>query len=48
MPLDSRRPSEREDAGAVAVAKAGQMSGLGNGFESEALPGVQPTGRNCS
>ena len=30
----------------VASANAGYMSGFGNGFETEALPGALPIGRN--
>jgi homogentisate 1,2-dioxygenase len=30
----------------VALANAGYMSGFGNGFETEALPGALPVGRN--
>ena len=32
--------------GAVTVAAPGYMSGFGNGFETEALPGALPVGRN--
>ena len=40
-----KRP-RREAAGSVAIGNAGYMSGFGNGFESEALPGALPVGRN--
>jgi homogentisate 1,2-dioxygenase len=38
--------TRREDNPTVAGANAGYMSGFGNGFESEALPGALPVGRN--
>ncbi len=41
----ARRPS-RECAASIAEGNAGYMSGFGNGFESEALPGALPVGRN--
>lgn len=46
MPLDTQRLSTREDAASIAEANAGYMSGFGNGFETEALPGALPIGRN--
>ncbi len=51
MPTDrpvsppSNRPA-REAAASIAEGNAGYMSGFGNGFESEALPGALPVGRN--
>jgi homogentisate 1,2-dioxygenase len=38
--------SAREDAASIADANRGYMSGFGNGFETEALPGALPVGRN--
>ncbi len=43
--LPSKRPS-RESAASIADGNAGYMSGFGNGFETEALPGALPVGRN--
>ena len=40
-----RRP-RREQAVSIADGNKGYMSGFGNGFESEALPGALPVGRN--
>jgi homogentisate 1,2-dioxygenase len=40
-----KRP-QREQATSIADANRGYMSGFGNGFESEALPGALPVGRN--
>jgi homogentisate 1,2-dioxygenase len=40
-----KRPA-RESAPSVADGNKGYMSGFGNGFESEALPGALPVGRN--
>jgi homogentisate 1,2-dioxygenase len=37
---------DREDAASIAEANRGYMSGFGNGFESEALSGALPIGRN--
>jgi homogentisate 1,2-dioxygenase len=39
------RPA-RERAGSIVEGNAGYMSGFGNGFETEALPGALPVGRN--
>lgn len=39
------RPA-RESAASIVEGNAGYMSGFGNGFESEALPGALPVGRN--
>ncbi|MBU6496919.1 MAG: homogentisate 1,2-dioxygenase [Rhodospirillales bacterium] len=39
------RPA-REQAASIAEGNRGYMSGFGNGFESEALPGALPVGRN--
>ena len=36
----------RAGAASIAECNAGYMSGFGNGFESEALPGALPVGRN--
>ncbi|NJM91161.1 MAG: homogentisate 1,2-dioxygenase [Myxococcales bacterium] len=36
----------RQATATVGEANAGYMSGFGNGFESEALPGALPVGRN--
>ena len=41
----SSRP-KRESAASIAEGNKGYMSGFGNGFESEALPGALPVGRN--
>ena len=38
--------SARANACSIAVGNAGYMSGFGNGFETEALPGALPIGRN--
>lgn len=43
--LPSKRPA-RESAASIADGNAGYMSGFGNGFETEALPGALPVGRN--
>src|SRR3974390_354148 len=40
-----QRPA-RENAKSIAEGNQGYMSGFGNGFESEALPGALPVGRN--
>ena len=40
-----KRP-RREAAACIADGNRGFMSGFGNGFESEALPGALPVGRN--
>jgi len=37
---------QRERATSIAEGNRGYMSGFGNGFESEALPGALPVGRN--
>ncbi len=44
-PAPMRRPV-RETARSIGEGNAGYMSGFGNGFESEALPGALPVGRN--
>ena len=44
-PPPARRPA-RENATSIAEGNAGYMSGFGNGFETEALPGALPVGRN--
>jgi len=44
-PPAANRPA-REAAISIAEGNAGYMSGFGNGFESEALPGALPVGRN--
>jgi homogentisate 1,2-dioxygenase len=41
----SKRPA-REAARSIVEGNRGYMSGFGNGFESEALPGALPVGRN--
>ena len=41
----AKRP-RRESASSIAEGNSGYMSGFGNGFESEALPGALPVGRN--
>lgn len=41
----SRRPA-RDSAPSIAEGNKGYMSGFGNGFETEALPGALPVGRN--
>jgi homogentisate 1,2-dioxygenase len=40
-----KRP-QREDAASIVDANRGYMSGFGNGYETEALPGALPVGRN--
>jgi homogentisate 1,2-dioxygenase len=40
-----KRPA-RDTAPSIAEGNKGYMSGFGNGFESEALPGALPVGRN--
>lgn len=40
-----KRPA-RESASSIAEGNKGYMSGFGNGFESKALPGALPVGRN--
>ena len=40
-----RRPA-RDTAPSIADGNKGYMSGFGNGFETEALPGALPVGRN--
>jgi homogentisate 1,2-dioxygenase len=42
--VGSREVAAREAA--VPEANKGYMSGFGNGFETEALPGALPVGRN--
>jgi homogentisate 1,2-dioxygenase len=37
---------QRERATSITAANRGYISGFGNGFESEALPGALPVGRN--
>jgi homogentisate 1,2-dioxygenase len=37
---------QREFANSIAEGNRGYMSGFGNGFETEALPGALPVGRN--
>jgi homogentisate 1,2-dioxygenase len=37
---------QREAASSIAEGNKGYMSGFGNGFETEALPGALPVGRN--
>ena len=39
----ANRP-QREEAKSIAEGNAGYMSGFGNGFETEALPGALPVG----
>jgi homogentisate 1,2-dioxygenase len=39
-------PSSRMHGKPIAETNLGYMSGFGNGFETEALPGALPTGRN--
>jgi homogentisate 1,2-dioxygenase len=34
------------DIAAISIVTAGYQSGFGNGFETEALPGALPIGRN--
>ena len=41
----AKRPL-REQAISIADGNKGYMSGFGNGFETEALPGALPVGRN--
>jgi homogentisate 1,2-dioxygenase len=41
----ANRP-KREFAASIAEGNRGYMSGFGNGFETEALPGALPVGRN--
>ena len=42
--VGSRDAAARQST--VAEANKGYMSGFGNGFETEALPGALPVGRN--
>lgn len=45
--LDKSKAAQRgENAMSVDEANQGYMSGFGNGFETEALPGALPVGRN--
>jgi homogentisate 1,2-dioxygenase len=46
MPDNNPRRPAREFAGSIAEGNRGYMSGFGNGFETEALPGALPVGRN--
>ncbi|KAB2913582.1 MAG: homogentisate 1,2-dioxygenase [Hyphomicrobiaceae bacterium] len=43
--VSTKRPA-RERAVSIADGNKGYMSGFGNGFETEALPGALPIGRN--
>ncbi|GAA0033962.1 homogentisate 1,2-dioxygenase [Bradyrhizobium ottawaense] len=45
MGLAVKRPA-RESAPSIAKGNNGYMSGFGNGFESEAIAGALPVGRN--
>lgn len=40
------RPTAGTSGASIASVEAGYMSGFGNGFETEALPGALPIGRN--
>ncbi|HEX2136987.1 MAG TPA: homogentisate 1,2-dioxygenase, partial [Microvirga sp.] len=46
--MNIQTPATREDLSARTIleANSGYMSGFGNGFETEALPGALPVGRN--
>ena len=44
--MNVQSPSSFRDAATGAGLVAGYMSGFGNGFETEALPGALPVGRN--
>ena len=46
MNLQSPRPGGDQKSEVVSAIQAGYMSGFGNGFETEALPGALPLGRN--
>jgi homogentisate 1,2-dioxygenase len=46
--MNIQAPTKRKDASASTIAEtnSGYLSGFGNGFETEALPGALPVGRN--
>lgn len=44
--MNEIRPAPRPDAAPATALAPGYMSGFGNGFETEALPGALPIGRN--
>ena len=46
MSVQALKTSEDSIAETVLEANAGYLSGFGNGFETEALPGALPIGRN--
>ncbi|OCC01376.1 homogentisate 1,2-dioxygenase [Labrys sp. WJW] len=46
MNLQSPKPGSDRGGEVVSAIQAGYMSGFGNGFETEALPGALPLGRN--
>ena len=46
MDVQIDRGAPKSDAQSVANVNSGYMSGFGNGFETEALPGALPIGRN--
>jgi homogentisate 1,2-dioxygenase len=46
MDVQIDRGTPESDAQSVANVNSGYMSGFGNGFETEALPGALPIGRN--
>jgi homogentisate 1,2-dioxygenase len=46
MSVQALKKSEGPIAETVPEANAGYLSGFGNGFETEALPGALPVGRN--
>ncbi|PRH84464.1 homogentisate 1,2-dioxygenase [Labrys okinawensis] len=46
MNLQSPKTGSDRDGSVASAIQAGYMSGFGNGFETEALPGALPLGRN--
>jgi hypothetical protein len=46
MNIDDERRERAARGGSAREANRGYMSGFGNGFETEALPGALPVGRN--
>lgn len=46
MNIHDGKPAKNRAAAVESAIQAGYMSGFGNGFETEALPGALPLGRN--
>ena len=46
MSQENRAPLEQKQSNDESAIQPGYMSGFGNGFETEALPGALPLGRN--